>query len=142
MALFICETEDVNSAYSISGAFTNPLSLTFDGVTGGVLVKKLYLANDSVDYVYAGITVSLVDDSPIDLIGDTEGFSWKMKAGSTQPLEEEWTTIVAGDSITISGVDASPAAEAFWIRVEVPRATDVQSFDQLSFQVSATETEA
>lgn len=139
MALAIYETENLNSAYSVSGVFTNPFAITFDGVTGGVSEKQLFVGNNSADYQYTGIVLSLLDNSGQHLIDGTNGFSWKLSEGSTQPLEAEWDTIDDGNSITIPNIDTSPGFRPFWLRIAVPRATSAQSFDQILMRLSATE---
>jgi len=140
MSLSIYETATPASAFSASGSFTNPLLTTFDGTTGGVIEKKFYVRNDSIVHTYAGITLVPVDSSGLSLIDGTEGFSWKLKAGNDRPLEAEWDTILDGNTITLSNINDSNTYLPFWVRIEVPRATPVQSFDQVTLKIAATET--
>ena len=140
MSLSVYESTDPASAFSASGTFTDPLLVTFDGTIGGVQEFKYYVRNDSVTHTYAGISMLPVDSSGLALIDGTEGFSWKLKAGSDQPLEAEWDTILDGNSITLSDIGDTNTFLPFWVRIAVPRATSVQSFDQVTLKITATET--
>ena len=74
------------------------------------------------------------------LIDGTLGFSWELRAGNDRPLEAEWDTISDGNSITLSGINDSNTYLPFWLRIQVPRATAIQSFDQITLKLTATET--
>jgi hypothetical protein len=81
-----------------------------------------------------------VDSSGLSLIDGTAGFSWKLRAGNNRPLEAEWDTILDGNTINFSDINDSNTYLPFWVRIEVPRATPVQSFDQVTLRIAATET--
>jgi hypothetical protein len=104
-----------------------------------VIEKKLYVRNDSVSHTYAGITVTPVDSSGLSLVDGTEGFSWKLKAGNDRPLEAEWDTISDGALINLSDINDSNTYLPFWVRIQVPRATAVQSGDQVTLKIAATQ---
>lgn len=140
MSLAIYESADPASAFSASGVFTNPLLATFDGTTGGVIEKRYYLRNDSALHTYAGITIVPNDSSGLSLVDGTEGFSWKLRAGNDRPVEAEWDSIADGNTINMSDINDSNTYLPFWVRIEVPRATPVQSFDQVTLRIAATET--
>ena len=140
MALAIYELADPNTSFSVSGVFTNPIPLTFDGTLGGVKEKKYYVRNNSVSHTYAGIVLQPIDSSGAHLIDGTVGFSWKLSEGNTQPTEVEWATIDDGNSITLSAINDSNTYLPFWLRVAVPRATSVQSFDSVTLKITVTET--
>ena len=63
-----------------------------------------------------------------------------MKVGNDRPLEAEWNTILVGNTITLDPINDSNTYLPFWVRIEVPRATAVQSFDQVVLRISASET--
>lgn len=140
MSLAIYETATPASAFSVSGTFTNPLLSTFDGTTGGVVEKKYYVRNDSVLHTYAGITVTPLDSSGVSLIDGSVGYSWKLNAGNDRPLEAEWITVADGSAITLSDINDTNTYLPFWVRIEVPRGTSVQSFDQVTLRIATTET--
>lgn len=140
MSLSVYETATPASAFSASGVFTNPLLSTFDGTTGGTIEKKYFVRNSSILHTYAGLTLTPVDSSGLNLVDGTEGFSWKLKAGNDKPLESEWNTISDGNTINLDDINDSNTYLPFWVRIQVPRATSVQSFDQVTLRITATET--
>jgi len=142
MALEIFPDAGYNPSYSQDSEFENPFSITFDGVTGGVIQKKLYIGNNIAAgaFYYTNVGVFAVDTDPLDLIGGTEEYSWKVKAGNDQPLAEEWSLITAGDIADMPNMpNDSSTYLPFWVRIEIPRGVDVQSFDTIKLKVTATE---
>jgi hypothetical protein len=139
--LGIYELADPSSAYSVSGIFTNPLSHTFDGVTGGIVEQKYYVRNDDAAVTYSGITLQAVDTGGFGLV-DSNGYEWKLSAGNDQPLEQEWDSLAAGNTISLAYDGAGDISTylPFWLRIKVPRGVTVQSFDSVVLRLEATET--
>lgn len=140
MSLKIYEKPDSATAFSVSGLYTNPLAVTVDGATGQTLEKRYYIRNDNSSFTYSGISVSSVDNSGKHLTDGTIGFSWKLSGGDARPLEAEWDTLAAGNSTVISGISNITTFLPFWLRIEIPRAVRVQSFDTVVLRLTATET--
>ena len=139
MALKIYESANPTSDFSVSGLYTNPLATTIDGATGQVVERKYYVGNDNSSFTYSGISVQAADNSGLHLIDGTVGFSWKLISEDTAPLETQWATVNAANSITLANIDDTNTYLPFWLRIEVPRATRVQSFDGIVLRVTATE---
>lgn len=126
--------------FSVGGVFTNPLLISIDGRVGGVVEKLLYVRNSSDLYTYEDISLlAEQSEGSFDLIGGTQGFSYKMKAGDTKPSSEEWATIQAGNTIDLSNIADTVTYLPFWIRIEVPRQVPVQRFRGVSIKIVATQ---
>jgi len=139
MALNVYE-DTTSDPYSTSGLFTLPLILGFDGRTGGVVQKKLYLRNDNVLYKYEDITIEAEQvGGDLDYIGGTEGFYFKMRAGDARPTAAEWDTISGGTSISMSDIIDASTYLPFWVYVEVPGHLAVMHIKDVRFKISATE---
>ena len=139
MGLKIYEKADPSTAFSVSGAFTNPLSITADGTIGQVLSKQYFVRNDDVLVTYSGISVSPIDNSGSHLIDGTLGFSWKLIEGANEPIEAQWNTVDHSNTISLSDITDTSTYLPFWVRVQVPRAASVQSFDKVILRITATE---
>lgn len=138
--LGIYEFSDPDSIFSASGIFTNALSHTFDGITGGSVEQKYYIRNENADVTYSGITLTTIDTSGLGLV-NSNGFEWKLRVGSEQPLEQEWKTITAGNVISLAYVGQGDTSTylPFWLKIKIPRGVDVQSFDGVVLRLDATE---
>lgn len=137
MALLIYDIADPQSAFSENGDFTNPLSLSFDGVEGGIIKQKLFVRNNDTSKSYTGITITPVDGGD-GLVNGADGFSWKLVAGDEEPLEEQWAGVAAGNIISIPDIGDSTTYQPFWIRVEVPSGSSIQSFQSVQLKIDAT----
>lgn len=144
MALKIYESADSSSAFSINGEFSNPIAHSFNGVTGGTVIKKYYLRNDDNTKYYNNITISAYVGSGQNITNGTNGFSWKFISGASQPLEAEWTLVSDGNSISMSQIGSYGSADTttyypFWIRITVPDNLSAQSFENATLRISLTE---
>jgi len=139
MALYIYETADPSNPYSQDGSMTNPLRQAFDGRTGGVEEKKLYLRNNSASVSYSGVQIQPVDTGGRQITDGTDGYSWKLKEGNEQPTADEWELIEAGSAITMSGLTDTATYLPFWSRAEVPRDAEVESHDQAVLRITFVE---
>lgn len=128
-----------------SGTRTKPFSVSFDGRSGGAKEVKLYLRNDDSLFYYTDIELTLEDNaSESHIDGEATGFTWKLSPGDLKPTKNDWTHITAGTEIEFSdlGSGGSPAISTylpFWIRIEVPPNTSVQTIDTINFVISAME---
>jgi len=140
MALKIYTAADPDSDLSTNGTYSNPLSLTFDGVNGGVIEKRLYVRNDNVNFTYSSITLTPNDTGIFPITDGSNGYSWKVLSGDQRPLEEQWSAKTAAESISLSNINDTTTYLSFWLRVEVPAAAAVESFQTVALRISSTET--
>ena len=144
--LDIYESALPSSVFSVAGAFTNPFSLTIDGLAGGVIKRKIYLRNDDSLYYYENITVQPIDGGHniVSGTGITEGFSWKLIAGDSEPLVEQWGQATAGASISLVDIGSAGNADTstylpFWVRVEAPPGATIDSYNTVTLRISFDE---
>jgi len=138
MALKIYPAAAPDNPYSQSKTMTNPMRHGFDGRVGRTAETKYYLRNDSASYSYSSIQIDPVDESGMD-ITDSNGFSWKLSAGDTQPTSAEWDAITAGVAISMSAISDISTYLPFWFRIEVPRGASVASYNDVILRVTAEE---
>jgi hypothetical protein len=144
MALKIYSEALPSSYYTLSGDFGNPFITAVDGREGGSEERLLYVRNDSTSFIYSGIFVQPVVLTGRNIVDGTDGFSWKIKAGSTQPTEQEWTTISGGVAIDIGDLGSAGSPDTstylpFWLKQAVPAGVNVQSFTGSILRITATE---
>ena len=145
MALAIYTSADPSAVLSQDGDYTQPLLVQADGRTGGVIERRLYLRNDDPAFSYSGISMEVFDPNENSLVDGTNGFSWKLIEGDTQPMESAWDNISAGNTVDFSNElgdgDASDTATylPFWVRVDIPRSASVQNITRLQVRTVATE---
>lgn len=144
MGLGIYEAVSPTTKYSLNGALTNAICFTFDGIAGGTQIRKLFVRNDDSLYYYEDITVTPVTKTGSDIISGAGGFSWKLIAGDTEPLEDQWELVSDGNSISLSdlGSGGSPDTSTylpFWIRITVPEGISVQSLEGTRLDIACTE---
>jgi hypothetical protein len=144
MSLKIYSEALPTSYYTVSGDFGNPFITAIDGREGGTVERLLYVRNDSATYVYSGIFVQPVVLTGRNIVDGTDGFYWKVKAGATQPTDQEWTTISGGVAIDIGDLGSAGAADTstylpFWLKQAVPAGVNVQSFTGTILRITATE---
>jgi len=143
MALQIYLSADPDAALSVESAFTNPLTLTFDGVNGGVIEKRLYLRNNDALLVFTDISIEPFNDGDtIIQVDGSGGYSWKLSAGDQRPLNEQWELITAGESIDLDDISDTTTYLPFWVRVEIPAGAPVMSSQKISLRIHATESAA
>jgi hypothetical protein len=143
MTLKIYENANPNTSFSISEEFSNPISHAFDGVNGGVIEKCYYVRNDNALNWYTNIKVQPIDGGD-NIVDGSNGFSWKLYAGNQQPLEEQWSLVSAGNQITLSDIGSASNGDIstylpFWVRIEVPAGSSVQSFQSVKLRINTTE---
>lgn len=145
MGLNIYEKPDPSTAFSNDQSFSNALSFTADGATGAAISRRYYIRNDDELLFYASITLKPTVTSGIDIIsGATTGFKWKLIVGDQQPLEDQWGLVTAGNTINFSSIGSSGNGDIvtylpFWLRVEIPRAAQVDSFQNIGLEITADE---
>lgn len=144
MSLKIYADAAPDTAFSTDGDFTNPLAMAFDGLVGGTFYKKFYVRNDDANAYYESITLEPQYVSGDNIIDGTDGYLWKLFAGDTLPLEEQWEGVGAGNKIDIPNIGTSSAGdigtyEPFWIRVTIPRSAPVKSHTGIQLVITAEE---
>jgi len=138
MALAIYESTTPGSSFSIDGTFSNPLAVAVDGTFGGIVEKKYYIRNDDPVRSYTNITVQPIDGGD-EIVDGSNGYSWKLYVGDTQPIAAQWTTVTAGASISLSDLADSSTYLPFWVRVQVPSHSEVKSFQNMKLRIAFTE---
>lgn len=141
MGLKIYNSEQI-SIQSLGGFFLT----AHNGVRGESVDVLVYLRNDDPSLFYNSVVVSVDDsDSEDDTLGVYgTGRGVKLSAGARQPSESEWDNVLAGDFIDMPDIGSSESPDTttyfpFWMRVIVPGNTQVQTFTDLSLNVTASE---
>lgn len=144
MLFIYTEASNPASVLSEDGAFTAPLFIGQDGRAGGVTEKKLWVRNDGTPSGkwYDAVTVTPVDTAGGSVVDGTDGYSWKLKAGDTQPTPAEWSLVVAGDPISLAdiggpGSEDTSSYRPFWVRVEIPKNAPVSTFTDVQLWVDS-----
>jgi len=148
MSLNFYETPDSVSVLSDDASFSNAFSVTVDGITGGVVHRRIYVRNDDPTKFYTDIEVTPVVLSGTDIVtGATKGYVWKLIVDDTQPAEEEWGLTSAGNTIALTDIGESGNGDTttflpLWIRIEVPRSSPVTSYQNIGLRIQADENDA
>lgn len=139
MTLRIYENVGDNAPYSVGSLYTNPLIFSFDGRIGGTLKKRLYLRNTDASYTYSSITIEPENTGTLDVTGKTtnNGFLFKLKSGDTQPSDDEWDTIAAGNQISMSNISDTVTYLPFWVYVKVPNRVSSRHIRTISLLITA-----
>ena len=143
MSLAIYQSTDPSTSFSTSGMLTNPFRVGLDGRFGGSVQERLYVRNDDPTLYYSGISIVPVDNGTSHIVDGTNGYSWKLHVGDQQPLDQEWATIPAGQSITISGYGGAHFGDTstyvpFWVRVDIPTGARVNSYEDVVLRLTAS----
>ncbi len=143
MALSIYESAVPTTVFSEDGTLTNPISITIDGLRGGVILRRYYVRNDDNTKYYTSITLQPIVNSGLNIVnGSINGFSWKLIEGDTQPLDDQWAITTSGNQISLTNIGTAGNGDTttylpFWLRVDVPRNVDVQSFSNVSLEINS-----
>lgn len=136
------------SVFSTEGTFDKPLTHSFNGTTGEVVERRYYIRNDDAARWYSNISIQPViqeGDNIVNGTGSTEGYSWKVIAGDSQPLEEQWELQGAGAATSFgSNIGSASAGDTttylpFWIRIQVPPNAPIASYQGVVLQIETTE---
>jgi hypothetical protein len=121
-----------------------PVTTTHDGYLGEVVETQLFVRNDDVTEWYEDIRITPVClDSPSDIIGTATGHGVKLRAGSTQPTEAEWTAIDYADYIDLDDIGTGSQGDTstylpFWYRVECPAGAPADNKENIVLRLSRT----
>jgi len=138
MALNIYQEADPGSGFSLDGTFVNPFSVALDGLVGGAFEQRLYVRNDDLAKIYTDIVVTPVDGGD-NIVDGSNGFSWKILGGDQKPLEEQWSLQAAGLGVNIGNLSDTNTYLPFWVRIEVPQGSNVNSYQDVTLELEATE---
>jgi len=132
-----------DSPYSNDDSFANPFSVALDGSTGQFLTRLLYVRNDDSSKSYEDIEVSPLHVSGVDVSG-TQGFSWKMIAGNSEPSEIQWSITSPSNDIVLPDLGTEMSSDIntylpFWIRIEIPKGASVTSHQGVRLRLSFKE---
>jgi hypothetical protein len=145
MGLSIYTRPDGASAISQDGDFTAPFAITFDGRIGGYKEVKLFVRNDNATRYFSGLTLSLEDNSALNIVTNTSaGFAWKLAYGDTKPTYNDWVNTTAGNTIELPDVGAAGDPDTstylpFWLFIQVPEGMDIQLFTDVKFILAGDE---
>ncbi len=144
MPIGIYTAADPSTGLSHDHSFSNALLVSLDGKLGGIIQKKLYIRNSDNTLWYSGTTLTPVDLIDPTVINNTRGFSWKLSVGNTQPLDDQWAAILPGNTITFSDLGSLHVSDTstylpFWIRVQIPRNTSIQSILDVTLNINTNE---
>jgi hypothetical protein len=122
------------------------ITTSHNGVRGESVDVLVYLRNDNPSVYYNNVVVSTEDsdstDDTLGVYGTGRGF--KLSSGARQPTEAEWDNVLAGDFVEMPDVGSSGGGDIttyfpLWIRVIVPGNTQVQTFQDVSLKIEASE---
>jgi len=145
MALNIYEFADDSTAFSDDRSFVNALSLTADGIIGTALHRRYYVRNGDATRYYTNIRVQAVVLEGDDIVtGAILGFKWKLVAGNDEPLEKIWELTDGGNEMNLSDLGESGSGDIttflpFWLRIEIPRSSQVKSYQNIGLRITADE---
>lgn len=139
MAVKIYSNALPDNPYSQEGAMTNPVRESFDGREGGSVERLYYVRNDDATYWYSGLQVYAVSTEGRNIVDGADGFGWKLSAGSEQPSVAEWENVDYGNTIAMSALYNTNTYLPFWVRYEIPRGADVNSYGGTIFRIDATQ---
>lgn len=139
MALRIYPDEGISAPYSQDGTMTNAFRQAFDGRTGQIRETRLYLRNDDALKNYTGIVISSVNLSGRNIADGTDGYSFKLSAGDTQPTSDGWRAISDGNSISMDSLSDTTTYLPFWLRVEIPKGAPVETVSGSTLRIVASE---
>ena len=139
MALKIYPDEGISNPYSQDGTASNAFRQAFDGQTGQVRETRLYLRNDDITKIYTGINISSISLSGRNIINGTDGYSWKLSSGDTQPTYDGWRALSDGNSISMDAISDTTTYLPFWIRIEIPKGAPIETLSGATLRITANE---
>jgi len=146
MSLGIYSSPNPSSIFSIDGTFTNPIRMSFNGTTGTTKIFKYWLRNSNDETSFTDITITPVSLDIPNLVDGTNGFGWKLIAGDTLPTEDAWDDVDYGDPITMADIGDPDTEDGetytylpFYVRVEVPRGSEISTYQNVTIRVEALE---
>lgn len=149
MALDLYEFDQDNNQYvkvSQNGLQTSPIQTSHDGTNGEVVEKKIYVRSDDTAFYYTNLQLKGTPARKVR-VGDQnypEAFiGLKLSAGDTQPTRNEWLAIESGNVMELDDIGDSNAGDnsykPFWVQVNIPTGTRVQTIVDVSINVEADE---
>ncbi len=138
-------TDTADSALvSQNDTFTNSLLVPVNGRLGGVFQKRLFVHNNEQDKSYSGIQVSVENPADPTLINGVQFTFWKMIAGDKQPTDDLWLPIATGNILSLPNIGTilngdSTTYLPFWLRVQVPRNSNANTYITPNMVIRATE---
>ena len=139
--LKVYTSADPSAALSYDGEFGNPLAITFDGVNGGTIERKLYLRNDNITKQYQNITIQPYDNPGVEqqITNGSNGYIWLLSAGDQRPLVEQWDLITPASVINLDDISDTTTYLPFWLRITVPAGVPATSFRSASLAITCDE---
>lgn len=124
-----------------------PVSFTFDIKKGGTLQRRLWIRNDDSKVYYKSIKLTAIDTNKIGSVVtgslNRQDFAVKLITGDKKPLEADWRATSKGNTISLADLGKSTRSDVvsylpFWIRIEVPTNTQVDTVKTVHFKLTAT----
>tara|TARA_Y100000310_G_C20641118_1_gene793949 strand:- start:655 stop:1044 length:390 start_codon:yes stop_codon:yes gene_type:complete len=124
MAITLAYEESPSSTFSDSGNFTSPVCLTFDGIGGETIIKKLLITNTDQTNTLENIEIG---------ISPPEGITYSFL---TVKLREADVGSFADSPLTLAGTLSPQTDATFWIELKVAEASAVQNIKDLNFAIT------
>lgn len=126
-----------------SNNFYLPFEFTFNGNTGGAIIKQVYIRNNNEDRYYTGLTLQPLDSGSFNHTVNNK-WNWKLIVGDVEPTHEDWIHTTAGALISLSDLGSSSSGDTYtylsvWIRAEVPARRPAQNIKAISLQLNGEE---
>jgi len=135
-----------NASQVLIGDAGGAITTAHNGVRGESVDILVYVRNTTPFLYYNSVIASTEDadgtDDTLGVYGTGRGF--KLSSGSREPTEAEWDNVLAGDFAELPNVGSTEAADTttffpVWIRVIVPGNIPVQTFQDVSLKIEASE---
>lgn len=120
--------------HSKNGLFTAPIKTSLNGSQGESEEKKLYIRNSDSNTYFTAVDITGAPAARVR-VGDPAypeaNIGVKLLLKDTEPSENEWLAVEAGNTITIDEVGDINTADTsyipFWVKIELPPGTPVQN---------------
>ena len=119
----------------------NPFTVTFNGSTGGAIVKRVYVRNDEVNKYYTSLTLTPYSAGAYI---DNSQWNWKLIISDTRPTHSDWINTSAGTVLSLSDLGSSTQGDTYtyisvWVRVEVPSRQPAQNIKNIYLRLEGEE---
>jgi hypothetical protein len=134
-----------NYRFSNQDTEYSPFTVTFNGIYGGSIVRRIYVRNDELDYYYTEIQVVAVDSaSPSRVDGTKAGWEWKLMEKDVVPDELEWHNVTAGNTLSLSAdlgtktLGDTATYLSFFVYVKIPPDQLADNIKDIVLRLTAT----
>lgn len=132
--------------YSSDGSGDSPISTVHDGRTTSNQVVQLFLRNDDLNVYYTNIVLSCIQtDAGTNYLDDTtSGWGTKLRAGISEPTQEEWEITDWNNELSMSNIGTSSDGDtttyaSFWYFIRHPSQIPADIVEVVQLHVEAIE---